>query len=166
MVEPPPHLKPNNNADPTTAPTIADIAHNLRDLLAEIPLPKTRNTKTATIALEVLHHVRDLATSVLMLLHEHPRESYLSNISKQLDTVTTCLGTPDVAQAVWSPPLPQDGSHASAPATSVQSLVFPNDRPPHTRARFDLTLTQKSRDHPVLTELSSWDLSDRIYTAL
>ena len=166
MVEPPPCLKPSNSVDLTTAPTIADIAHNLHNLLAEILLPKTRNAKTATISLKVLHHTWDLATSVLTLLHEHPRESYLSNISKQLDTVTTCLGTPDAAQAVWSPPSPQDGLHASAPATSVQSLVFPNDRPPHTRARFDLTLTQKSRDHPVLTELSSWDLSDRIYTAL
>ena len=34
------------------------------------------------------------------------------------------------------------------------------------RAHFDLTLTQKSRNHPVLTELSSQDLSDRIYAAL
>ena len=82
MVEPPPHLKPSNNADPTAAPTIADIAHNLRDLLAEIPLPKTRNAKMATITLEVLHRMRDLATSVLTLLHKHPRESYLSNTSK------------------------------------------------------------------------------------
>ena len=105
-VEPPPCLKPSNNADPTTAPTIADITHNLRDLLAEIPLPKTRNAKMATITLEVLHRTQDLATSVLMLLHEHPRESYLSNISKQLDAVTTHLGTPDAAQAIQSPPSP------------------------------------------------------------
>ena len=34
------------------------------------------------------------------------------------------------------------------------------------RAHFDLTLTQKSCNHPVLTELSSQDLSDRIYAAL
>ena len=88
-VEPPPHLRPSNNVDPTTAPIIADIAHNLCNLLAEIPLPKTRNAKMATTALEVLHRAWDLATSVLTLLHEHPRESYLSNISKQLDIVTT-----------------------------------------------------------------------------
>ena len=166
MVEPPPHLKPSNNADPTTAPTIADITHNLRDLLAEIPLPKTRNAKTATITLEVLHCMWDLATSVLMLLHEHPIELYLSNISKQLDAVTTCLGTPDAAQALQSPPSPQDQLHASVLATGIQSPVLPNDPSLCTRARFNLTLTQKSYDHPVLMELSSWDLSDRIYTAL
>ena len=44
--------------------------------------------------------------------------------------------------------------------------MLPNDPPPRTRARFNLTLTQKLRDHPVLMELSSQDLSDRIYTAL
>ena len=53
-VEPPP-LKPSNNGDPTTIPTIVDLAHNLCDLLFKILLPKTRNTKMAPIALEALH---------------------------------------------------------------------------------------------------------------
>ena len=74
IVERPPP-KPSNNADPTTVPTLVDITHNLHNLLFEILLPKTRNTKTATIALEALYHMGDLATSVFTLLHEHPRES-------------------------------------------------------------------------------------------
>ena len=157
--------KPSNNGDPTTIPTIVDLAHNLHDLLFEILLPKTRNTKTAPIALEALHRAQDLITSVATLLHEHPRESNLSNISKQLDAVTTCLGTLNEAQ-VAQLSLPKTQSYASVLATGIQCLELPNDPPPCMRVHFDLTLTQKSHNHPVLTELSSQDLSDRIYTAL
>ena len=166
-VEPPPP-KPSNIGDPTTIPTIVDLAHNLHDLLFEIPLPKTRNAKMAPIALEALHHARDLITSVATLLHEHPRESNLSNISKQLDAVTTRLGTLNVAQVAQPLSPPKTQSYASVLATGIQCPELLKDPPPPPcmRAHFDLTLTQKSRNHPVLTELSSQDLSDRIYAAL
>ena len=166
-VKPPPP-KPSKNGNPTTIPTIVDLAHNLHDLLFEIPLPKTRNAKMAPIALEALHRARDLITSVATLLHEHPREPNLSNISKQLDAITTRLGTLNEAQIAQLSSPPKTQSYASVLATGVQCpepLNAPHS-PPRTRAHFNLTLTQKSRDHPVLTELSSRDLSDRIYAAL
>ena len=122
----PERLKPSNNGDPTTIPTIVDFAHNLRDLLFEIPLPKTRNTKMAPITLEALHRTQDLITSVATLLHEHPRESNLSNISKQLDVITTHLGTLNVAQ-VAQPSPPKTQSYASVLATGIQCLELLND---------------------------------------
>ena len=77
------------------------------------------NAKTAPIALEALHHTRDLITSVATLLHEHPRESNLSHISKQLDAVTTRLGTLNMAQVAKPLSLPKTQSYASVLATGV-----------------------------------------------
>ena len=150
-VEPPPP-KPSNNGDPTTIPTIVNLAHNLCDLLFKILLPKTRNTKTAPITLEVLHHAWDLITSVATLLHEHPRESNLSNISKQLDAVTTRLGTLNKAQ-VAQPLTPKTQSYASVLATGVQCPELLNYPPPCTRVHFNLTLTLLPKSH-VTTQFS------------
>ena len=127
-VEPPPP-KPSNIGDPTTIPTIVNLAHNLCDLLFKIPLPKTRNTKTAPITLEALHRAWDLITSVATLLHKHPRESNLSNISKQLDAVTTRLGTLNVAQVAQPLSPPKTQSYASVLATGIQCLELLNDPP-------------------------------------
>ena len=90
MVEPPP-LAPNNGVDSSVTTSLLEHIHNLRDLLFNIPLPKTKTAKLATFPLEALYHAHDLAASACTSLHECRQDCHLDNINKQLDTITTHL---------------------------------------------------------------------------
>ena len=69
---PPPSMVQNDAPVPTTAVSLVNTVHKLYDLIFEIPLPKTRTTKTAktvAIAVDVWHMAHELATSAWAALH-------------------------------------------------------------------------------------------------
>ena len=69
---PPPSMVQNDAPVPTTAVSLVNTVHKLYDLIFEIPLPKTRTTKTAktvAIAADVWHMAHELATSAWAALH-------------------------------------------------------------------------------------------------
>ena len=164
-VEPPPPA-PNNSADSSVTTSLLKHIHNLHDLLFNIPLPKTKTAKSATIPLEALYRARDLAASACTSLHECCQDPRLDNINKQLDAITTHLGIPSATQTPVKP------SYASVLAAGTQCPASPPKKiadklcPPHARACFDFTLVQKAHDQPVLTDLTNENLIDNIYEAL
>ena len=116
----PPSLKQSNTTEPTTDSPLAITIHKLHNLLFKIALPKTKNAKTAAIAVDTLRLTQDLATSACTTIMPH-------------------LGIPSAAQ------LPQKCSYASVLATGVQLPVLVSSQNlPCPVTHFDFTLTQKS----------------------
>ena len=110
----PPSSKQSNATELTTDSPLAITVHKLHDLLIKIAFPKTKNAKTATITVYMLHLVQDLATSACIALQEHHGGLQLCDISRQLDTIMSHLGITSVAQ------LPQKCSYMSVLAAGAQ----------------------------------------------
>ena len=164
-VEPPPPA-PNNGTDSSVTTSLLEHIHNLHDLLFNIPLPKTKTAKSATLPLKALYRAHDLAASACTSLHECCQDPHLDNINKQLDAITTHLGIPSTTQTPVKP------SYASVLATGAQCPASP---PPEVAAKlhplragacFDFTLVQKAHDKPVLMDLTNENLINNIYEAI
>ena len=134
-----------------------DTIHKLHDLLFKFALPKTSGAKNVYVPGEDLLLVRSLATSACVSLQAHHVNPYLNNIHKKLETITTCLDTFTMAQP------PTNHSYAHVSTTGAKNTTSPKARP---SLRFELTLTQASRSHPVLSELSNDSLLENINETL
>src|SRR6266481_3607086 len=163
-VQPPPPPVESSNSASDTKVSLDDMVYKLHDLIFAIALPKTKTAKTAVINIEVLHLARNLAESACALLQEHWKGPQLDDISRQLEVIKAHLDIPSAAQS------PQKLSYAATVAIGTQSPspgVSPAP-PPHPlpARRFDITVTQKSRNEPVFANLSNKELIARILAAL
>ena len=94
-----------------------------------------------------------LATSACMSLQAHHVNPHLNNTHKKLETITTCLDTFTMAQP------PTNHSYARVATTGAKNTTSPKA---HPSLRFELTLTQASHSHPILSELSNDSLLENI----
>ena len=131
-------------------------------------MPKTKTAKMASITMETLLLAHELAGSACTLLrapHEDPR---VDNIGRQLEDIKAHLGIPSKVG------MPQKLSYAVPLATglksSVLTLSLPSPPPPcpwpRAAGQYNITLTQKHRDKPVLMDMPKDELVARIFAAL
>jgi len=86
MNEPPTPLPANPFKPPQNA-SLATILSQLTDLVFNISLPKTKASKSTTLALNTLHHAHDLI-SACMTLEDHHKAQILS-IHQQLEAISS-----------------------------------------------------------------------------
>ena len=145
-VQPPSPANSKGTPLGTTA-SLVDTAHQLRDLISKIALPKTRTAKTVTISIEDLHLMQRLSAAACM--SEHHKGPQLSDISRQLDDIKAQLDTPNAYSTTPCLPLSQKHSCTATPVTGVR-IGSPDAGPhpprPHPSKWYSITLTQKSRD--------------------
>ena len=177
---------PSTEKDLTTKHAIhgllAETIKDLHELIFKIKLLKTEMAKTVKIPVGTLHLIRNLVASASSSMQESPLNlgdtTKLDKIGRQLEDIRAHLVAPAPAMPP-SPPLKR--TYAAALAADIHPSRSPPPSPPfltsdlplcppRPRARpgtlYDLTLAQKLRDRPILTELSNRDLIDKIFVVL
>ena len=103
MVQPPPLMK-NSNAAPDTKASLDGTVCKLHDLIFKIAIPKSKTTKTTSIAINMLLLACKLAESICMQLQEHHEVPWVADISRQLADIKAHLGISCTTQPPQSHP--------------------------------------------------------------
>ena len=127
MVQPPSSSEDSSPAPDTTA-SLCNTVQKLHDLMWEIAMPKTKTAKMASITVETLLLMCELAGSACTLLRDPHEDPRVDNISRQLEDIKAHLGIPSKVGT------PQKLSYAVTLATglksSVPTLSLPSPPPP------------------------------------
>ena len=160
-VQPPPPVESYNEVSGSKA-SLDTAVHGLHDLIFNIGLPKTKSAKMAAITTKDLHLVCKLAESACTLLQEHHSRLQLDNISKHMEAIRAQLDAPSTVQPLHKLTYT---TTLSMGIRSPASVTAPPPMQSHPVRRYDVTLTQISRDNPVFTNLSNDELIAKILEA-
>ena len=158
---PPPSSIQDGVSEPHETVSLASTITKLYDLIFEIALPKTNKAKMAPIPVGSLHLAHKLVTSACASLQDSHSGLQLSNISKQLESITTHLGILDTTQPTQKrtyASVLSAGAYAPTPPLSPSS----NPQSCHT-TRYGFTLAQTDRDRPVFAGMSNPEIIKEIY---
>jgi len=89
--QPPPPPPPPVQSIATEPAAPVPLAHTIKELynlVFKVALPKTKAAKTASISIDTLHLLCDLATTAHSTLQDLPSGPQLSDISKQLKSIS------------------------------------------------------------------------------
>ena len=97
-IEPPPGEQGNTSGPVIKPASIASSIRKLHDIIFKITLLKTKLAKLATIPIEMLHLVHELALSACSSLQDPHQVPQLDTISEHLATISAHLSIPSVSQ--------------------------------------------------------------------